>query len=394
MPPTRVPAFTWPDATPPDCPFPRSSVVRDIRFTGRAANYTNADTWYPSWASDGHLYSPWTDGYLLEDGATAPFDEAHPGYACNSLDFLGRKAATAQARIEGDDPCQLRIVNLPPRVEASPAPYGGRYPSASLVHDGIWYYGTYCLTDGGACGGVGWTELGPFVGFRLSRDGGITWEETPHTPSAPLFAAEAAPARIRIGAPHFVDFGQNMSNSPDGAAYLLAHGTTRAIGCNSWIQGDAVVLLRVTPSPATINDPQAYRFFGGHDTEGHAIWTTDHSAMQPIITWPDHLGSVAASWLPDLGRYIMCVTRGMQAGQCTTMVFEAPHLTGPWHIITTWQAFGPEAYFVHIPTKFWGALLHTGWLSYSANWSQKRHVGNPLGSCYALSLHEIALALM
>jgi hypothetical protein len=52
----------WPSQPPPGCPFPRSESLRGIAFTGRHAEYTQADTWYPSWASDGNLYSPWTDG--------------------------------------------------------------------------------------------------------------------------------------------------------------------------------------------------------------------------------------------------------------------------------------------------------------------------------------------
>jgi len=51
----------WPNTPPHDCPFPQSTHLPDLAFTGRYANYTNADTWYPSWASDGALYSPWTD---------------------------------------------------------------------------------------------------------------------------------------------------------------------------------------------------------------------------------------------------------------------------------------------------------------------------------------------
>jgi len=145
----------------PDCPFPPSRALRGLAFTGRQRNYTNADTWYPAWAADGHLYSPWTDGYLLADGDTRAFDDHHPGYACNSLDWQGRKAATAQAKWVGDDPLALTVVNLPPRVEADPAPFGGRYPCGSLVADGVWYYGTYCLNEfsGARCGGVGWLTM-------------------------------------------------------------------------------------------------------------------------------------------------------------------------------------------------------------------------------------------
>ena len=72
--------------------------------------------------------------------------------------------------------------------KAFAAPYGGRYPCASLVHNGIWYYGTYCLD----WHQHPWDILGPFVGFRLS---------------------------------------------PDGKAYLLGHGATRPEATCSWISG-------------------------------------------------------------------------------------------------------------------------------------------------------------
>ena len=94
-----------------DPPFENSTVLRGMQFTGRHHEYTNADTWFPTWGADGHLYSPWTDGYILEGVQDyMPFRQEHPEYACNSVDFMGRKAATAQARIEGDDPMELRIV--------------------------------------------------------------------------------------------------------------------------------------------------------------------------------------------------------------------------------------------------------------------------------------------
>src|SRR5205823_3495314 len=54
----------WPNEAPPDCPFPRSTALSRIVFSGRSATYTDADTWYPSWAADCDLYSPWTDGVV------------------------------------------------------------------------------------------------------------------------------------------------------------------------------------------------------------------------------------------------------------------------------------------------------------------------------------------
>ena len=49
----------------------------------------------------------------------------------------------------GDDPLRLTIRNTSPPQPASPRPYEGRYPCGSLVYNGVWYYGTYCLGPGG-----------------------------------------------------------------------------------------------------------------------------------------------------------------------------------------------------------------------------------------------------
>jgi len=56
-------AFLWPSEPPQDCPFEQSKELVGILFTGVHSDYEVADTWYPSWASDGNLYSPWTDGW-------------------------------------------------------------------------------------------------------------------------------------------------------------------------------------------------------------------------------------------------------------------------------------------------------------------------------------------
>ena len=113
-----------------DCLFVPWRALRGLAFTGRYRNYTHADTWYPAWAADGNLYSPWTDGCLLDDGDTHSFDDHHAGYACNSLDWQGRTTATAQAKLVGDDPLALSVVNLTPRISnknGASDPPGSRY---------------------------------------------------------------------------------------------------------------------------------------------------------------------------------------------------------------------------------------------------------------------------
>lgn len=399
---TEIKPFRWPSRTPDGCPFPPSERFLGIEFTGRYRNYSNADTWYPAWAEDGNLYSPWTDGYLLDNGDQyLPFQRegefAPPGdpnypkncYSCNSVNGIaGRRAAAAQARIVGDDPMNLRVINLPPRIEADPAPYIGRYPCGSLCHNGVWYYGTYSLW--------GPAGLGPLVGFRHSADYGQTWVPTACTPSQPLFGENPLRAPVKFGAPHFVDFGRNMQYSPDGKAYLVAHGSTRREAQNEWFMGDQVFLARVAPSPATINDPTAYEFFAGGGPAGEAQWTREFGRVKPLLTWEGRLGIVTASYAAPLKTFLMFITRATSVkddAPFDTMILEASSLAGPWKLVEYLPAFGPNAYFVNLPTKFLAHDGLTGWLCYSSCWDGKwkYRPGNPPGSQYSMSLHEFRL---
>jgi hypothetical protein len=138
--------FSWPNRPPADCPFPQSTALKGVTFTGRHARYTSADTWYPSWGADDVLYTPWTDGCFSEERRLPVDCSSKASDASN--DGRGGRSGTGAARISGDDPLRLSLENL--GVEyASPAPYGGCYPCGSLVHNGVWYYGAYCLDESG-----------------------------------------------------------------------------------------------------------------------------------------------------------------------------------------------------------------------------------------------------
>jgi hypothetical protein len=376
-----IPATTvrqvWPNRVPASCPLPRSSHYTGIEFTGRHREYTRADTWYPSWASDGNLYSPWTDGSIGNE-------------RCGS--GSGAKARTGQARIVGGDPLDLKVVSLGTHA-GSALPYGGRYPCGSLVHDGVWYHGSYCLDRRKGP----WDVMGPFVGFRISGDYGRTWTPCPLSGHAPLFGESAkGSGKVKIGAPHFVDFGQNMEHSPDGKAYLVAHGAVRPGADVSWISGDQVYLVRARPTPEAINDVAQYEFFAGHNPNRSPCWTRNFSDIKPIVTWEDNAGCATMTWNDPLKKYLMCVTYGGKLGggkdtDYDTTILESDAVTGPWKLVTYMKAFGPQAYFVNLPSKFISNDGKTLWLCYSANWSRQKQRGNPPGSRYALCLQEIRL---
>lgn len=387
-------ARPWPSDAPSDCPLQRSARFTGIQFLGRWARYTQADTWYPSWASDGNLYSPWTDGTVngIRSSSNGWRREGGPG-----------EATTGSATIIGDDPLKLTIQDVG-LFKGDPTPYGGRYPSASLWHNGVWYYGTYTLTDSDhdAGKGLNWDILGPFVGLRYSKDNGKTWTNTPHTPAKPIFPEPDEPGgKVKFGAPHFVDFGKNMQHSPDGKAYLVAHGTRdpdpapREANA-SWVTGDQIYLARVKPAVRTINDRKAWEFFGGMNKQGRPVWTRDFAKIQPLVEWNNHCGNVAITYDAPLKKYLMLITDGGNTiSKFSTFLLEADGVEGPWKLAAYLKDFGEQAYFVNIPSKFIGADGRTLWFCYAANFSKRREGGqwpsNPPGSAYGMVLQEVRL---
>ncbi len=383
------PARVWRSETPAGCPFEPSTSITAVAFTRNYTAYTDADTWYPYWASDGNMYSGWTDGEIGEEG-------------CQSN---GPKARTGNARIVGDDPLDLRVASLGTEA-ASPLPYGGRYPSANLVYNGIWYYGTYAvdfdLSKPEYRDLYSWAICGPLPGFRISRDYGKTWTPSPLTPEKPLFPESGKDGRaVKMGTPHFVDFGKNMEHSPDGKAYLVGHGALEndpapRIAGNSWIAGDAVYLARVTPSPENINDVTKYEFYAGRGAEGRAAWSKRFDDIQPLLSWNNRMGCTTITYDAPLKKYLMCVTDGWPGVEdMNSYLLEADEITGPYRIITFMAKFGRQGYFLNFPSKFIGSDGRSAWLSYSANFHKSyfgnRTVADPMGSRYAWTLQEVRL---
>ena len=221
----------WPSQSPADCPFEPSSSLVGIAFTGRHIRYANADTWYPvlgrqrehvfpldgwqAWAASGPV--PWQKG----DHRLCHHRWRRPAASWKSSMWV---------------------------LIRRPAPYEGRYPCGSLVYNGVWYYGTYCLLDSDHDPGKG-LELGyPGAVRGISLLAGLRQDVARHAAHAgqPLVWRAGRPGgKVKMGSPHFVDFGKNMQYSPDGKAYLVGHGATdpdpKPRPANlSWITGDQI----------------------------------------------------------------------------------------------------------------------------------------------------------
>ena len=386
-----VPGRSFDKTIPATCPIPRSTDINAITMTDLHKSYEgHADTWYPVWANDGNCYSPFMDGL----GANGNYEGKVPGHP--KLGF---------ACIGGDDPMKLvlkktSVIDETANYEAGPEPGPlGRYGCTVLPYKGVLYYGSsYRLIVDNV------HFLRPFAGFNISTDGGTNWTRR----SGKLFP-EAEYPNIKIGEPHFVDFGQEMKYSPDGKAYLAAFGAGTELAAKRprqtampklplenphWNWGDCVYLLRVTPSPATINDASSYEYYAGNDADGKPVWTSDFSKIKPVVEWPNNMGQVAVTYVPALKKYIMCVTDGRTySGEYNTYFLESGALTGPWRMVTYWHAFGEQAYFVHIPSKFVGTTVKDGaltaWIVYSANFCGNR--ADPPDSKYAMCLRQILI---
>ncbi len=399
---TTYEPFVWKSTPPKDCPFEQSDDFTGLRLVGIKSGIRCGDTWYPTWASDGNLYSPWTDGWTNEINSWSS-GFSNPGIV-NDRGNPTRKATTAQAVMVGDDPTSLTVEVLGV-TQADPYPYGGRYPCGSLVYNGVWYYGTYCLSPYGQTqyGDTlyNWPLLGPFVGFRYSTNYGKTWTETSHTPQKAIFGENGMGGHpVKIGSPHFVDFGKNMEHSPDGKAYLVAHGSDMAVGGdnefyhNSWITGDQIYLLRVAPSVETINDMSKYEFYAGKNEKGNPVWTNDFKKIKPLLEWKANMGCVTITYNAPLKKYFMCVTDGENTcAKMHTYILESDTLDGGWKLVTYMKDFGEQAYFVNIPSKFISQDGKTAWLLYSGNyatnWNGMQIIENPPGSHYGMVFQKI-----
>lgn len=403
----RYDPYVWPSEAPIDCPFEQSKEWTGIRFLGLKSGFRFGDTWYPSWADDDKLYSPWTDGRCwrldgsYEESSSAEFSLDYPGNFIKETEHTG-PAATGQAVIEGSDPMSLKVYSLGTQ-KAVAAPYHGRYPCGSLVYNGVWYYGTYCLDLGNANHGgtlYNWPWLGPFVGFRYSTDKGRSWTACPLKPEKPLFGESGLLGYpVKIGSPHFVDFGKNMQHSPDGKAYLVAHGADLSdskprFANASWITGDQIYVFRVTPTIENMNNPAAYEFFAGRNKNGKAIWTNDFSKIKPLLEWNNNMGCVTVTYNAPQKKFIMCVTDGGNTcSRMNTYLLESDSIDGDWKLVSYLKNFGEQAYFVNIPSKFISADGKTAWLMYSGNfapdWNGVKIVERPQGSHYGLVMQKI-----
>jgi len=372
-------------------PFKASTDFLAVEFEGKYATYGGADTWYPTWASDGNLYTPWTDGSV-------------DGVSSNSHVDGGGNSTVGYSTVIGDDPMNLKLVHNK-IFTSSPLPYAGRYPCGSVFKDDVWFYGTYSLDDfNGYCGN--WCIQGPFVGFMTSTDKGKTWDEPrmKMTGYDDNLFGESAPnnhsSKVKFGAPHVVDFGQNNEHSPGGYIYIVGHGAENSASPTSWMQASEVYMARVKPTVHDVNDRSRWEFYAGEGKGDHKWARGDVSKARPLLTWGNTTGVTTMTYLPAVRKYVMVISTPSISPftnkNFDTYFLESTSLYGPYSMITYMREFGPESYFVNIPSKFIAKETNPDgsldvYLSYSANFAIGSATPDPPGSGYHWTLQKMRL---
>mmetsp|Transcript_14202 Transcript_14202/g.31471 ORF Transcript_14202/g.31471 Transcript_14202/m.31471 type:complete len:179 (-) Transcript_14202:80-616(-) len=126
----------------------------------------------------------------------------------------------------------------------------------------------------------------------------------------------------------------------------------------------------------------------------------DVAKAEPLISWANRTGVTTMTYIETVKRYIVCVSTPTYSPfteqQFDTYLLESENITGPFRYISYLREFGPQAYFVNIPSKFVGDFNPKDgslrlFLSYSANFDWKKSAPKPAGSGYHWTLQEVIL---
>lgn len=368
---------------PADCPFERSKTMTGITFTGRwAGKGPGNDCCVYAWAKDDHLYAGGGDG--------------GPG---------GRKGYPL-FKIDGANPFTLKTECL-----GSGCPF---YPCAMFAKDNMFYYGGipafsrkgdrffgfHTITDYTKSSGHNEERMQHLCEpSRFPPVKNDQWKDCLVLPrekkrknchldyaSESGFFGDDLHNTICITHPRFADLGRENELSPDGYAYVFAHGSEECVDSKSlnrddsaamWGNGDSIYLFRVVlkePKAENILSPSEWEIYGGINAEGKPLWVRDIAKIKPLLTWQDTLGQVSVSYNKGLKRYVMCISPLMNQPHWHAkadgrfrprgaMILESDNLWGPYRLVHFLEWFG--AYNLSMPGKFISEDGKTGWLLYS-----------------------------
>jgi hypothetical protein len=309
-------------------PYPQSKYIQSIEFApidSIIRKGCGSDNWPMTWASDGHMYTAYGDGWGFKPK-------------------VEKKLSLGLVRIEGDPP-DFDGINV--RSETGEFIGQGRYgkkASGMLMVNDTLYMWIRNANENGEQSQLGW-----------SADDGISWEfaEWQFTES--------------FGYPTFLNFGKNYERAPDQYVYIYSHDEKDA-----YKPADRMVLARVEKTK--MRNRKAYRFFAGKDINGDPIWTEQIEERHAVFSHAGMCYRSGITYNPGIKRYLWCQSlqpskhpQGVRF-QGGFGIFEAPNPWGPWSTVfftKDWDVGPGET--ASIPVKWLSADGRSGYLVFSGD---------------------------
>jgi hypothetical protein len=313
--------------TVPVSPYPRSKLIRGIRWLSEPLRYpgSNGDTWSCTWADDGHIYTTADD--------------------CTGIDN-SNNSNLALFRVEGAPPQhKIALVN-------QMAEYG-----SYCYHDGSdsWKANGLICVDGVLYMAVsqhsGAEEYGDLVqrtydaSIIKSVDHGRTWSCKRR---APMFPSP------RFSTPFFVQYGKNYEGALDGFVYAVAGA--------SWNNGNYLTLGRVPREKLGALDANDWEMFDGLSSAGEPCWKPYHAGVirfeKAVFKFRGYTSMTGMHYVPALERFLLpewayVDLDGPQPFTRTFLhLYEAPKPWGPWSLVHVEEDFGRAWYNPSLPAKW------------------------------------------
>ena len=284
----------------------------------------DGDTWDLAWADDDYLYTPSNDtsGFGGQPRRNVAFNKLSGdapntlnGITVNNMDEYGEHGDKL------DDNCTWKT-------------------SGCYCVDGVLYLaiGRHCY--GHESGDPHKRQTVKNTSIIKSEDYGVTWiRSAQENYKNPHFTNEFV-------TPYFIYYGKN-AQAPDvdnAKKYIYAVSNN-----GFWDSGDFYILGRVKREKLGDLNPSDWQYYLGGDGLQDSSWGAIAADAMHIIDNPRKCGETGATYIPDIGRYVLVGWYYTGNGRDNTeetwfTYYEAPHPWGPWTAVCE-EKNNPEGWY-------------------------------------------------
>lgn len=314
---------------------------------------SHGDTWAPTSASDGNLYSPSDDTYGFRHATDSNI---------------------AFNRLEGADPMRLKGTTVNPMLDygrsAREDADGCTWKSSGCTFlDGAFYWVVARHEYGQTSGDAQLRQTAANASIIRSSDFGRTWVRSAReNMDRPMF-----PGR-EFATPYFIHYPEGRLNDDGADRYVYAISNN-----GFWDNGDRMILGRVRRSKIAALRGEDWEYYTSGDGLAASAWTRKMGEAKPVLDKPGKLGMTGAVYFPERRRYLLIgwyypAGGGKAKNACMHTVwdfYEASKPWGPWKQFSSHQ-FSPQGYYSpQICPKFLSRDRAFIWTA--GNWNDPRY---------------------